>query len=258
MDAMSGIIQAALDTAHAQLYSPIDASPKGNYPARVLACSALLRTRHLPATTVCQKLGLTPGTVPFTAERLREVGVRDLDIKAVVASLVRQQLPRVERAVVNWKDPAKVSQLRELVYVGLSSAEIADKMVTTRGAIVSKAARLGLHFRGAKAHGFSAPPAPRSGPDGSLSPAAPGTPVPADGPLPDTARPWLERGPLQCSWPFTTPAGVWSCCAPFKKHPQRRITSWAYCDAHNAAMFGRGPTQMFQPALFFANWPKNN
>lgn len=145
-----------------------------------------------------------------------------------------------------WSDD-RVAKLAQYHADGMSAAEAARALgSTTRNAVIGKWARMGLRRerldkRSRTPRSVHVPKAVKT-PKVAKAPKTPPRPV-NDAPRPPTAktldyvaalkpgpfsRPWEERGPGQCAWPFGERGAVVSCCAP--------CGDATYCADHRAIM----------------------
>lgn len=135
--------------------------------------------------------------------------------------------------------PERLAKLKEYHAAGMSASESARALgETTRNAVIGKWARLGLKRENLdkrsrtprKVHVPKAPKVAKAPPkpvnDKPHRPTAPTLDYVAamkPGPF---ARPWEERGPNQCAWPFGERGAVLSCCAPIGEGER-------YCKEHH-------------------------
>ena len=131
---------------------------------------------------------------------------------------------------------------------GLSAAQIGERIGKSRSAVLGMVHRMGSQRRTVGGEKAPQPPAPprktaaalavTASPRHAVNPlGAHGLPAKATPPVkPDaltaTARPWLEREPGQCKWPFVVLHETFSCCAP---------ADGPYCPDHAAIAFNGIP-----------------
>jgi len=158
------------------------------------------------------------------------------------------------------RDEEAYARVKELwLQGGLTASEIGQRMGKSRSAVLGIVHRMGLNRDPASAQKIpkvrtprapKAPPKPRAdhplaiaggdarhamNPLGAHGFHKPPKPIKADA-LTPTAKPWVERGPRQCKWPFVVLDETFSCCAPVSGESP-------YCADHTAIAFTGIPSR---------------
>lgn len=151
-----------------------------------------------------------------------------------------------------WTPDALRAARRLYLDLGLSASESAQRLGTTRSALIAKAHRMG--WADERDPALAAANLVRSGrgPARRLARARPAPPAaepPAAGAPPPGARPrpWAERGPGACAFPVSGEGeAVMSCCAPSGRE--------IYCPPHRAAMYQRRSPSRGRALERIAEW----
>ena len=149
-----------------------------------------------------------------------------------------------------WTPDTLRAARRLYLEFGLSAAESARRLGTTRSALIAKAHRMGWAderdpalaqanlVRGNRLLARDRRPV-----------LPPREPAPEPGELPATARPkpWMQRVPGECAFPVEGDSeAVVSCCAP--------CGAETYCGPHRSAMYQREPESRKRALERVAEW----